>query len=60
MWHIHLRKEDGQEVRHPAATLENALAVACILMRDGLDVVKLQSTDGEAIEEHVIRELCGL
>jgi hypothetical protein len=57
-WYIHLRR-DGQEVRHPAISLENAIAVACVLISDGLDVVKIETVSGDAsIEAHVIRNLC--
>ena len=59
-WDVYLRNEDGLEIRHPSETLESAIAVACILLNDKLDVFKIESGDGYTIEAHIIRELCGL
>ena len=56
---MRLRKEDGQEVRYPAVNVQDALAAACAMIRDGLDVIEIVSADGTRIEARVIRELRG-
>jgi len=56
-WDVHYQSGD-QQFRAPAADRKTAIAVACILLRDGHDVVKLESTAGETIETHEIRRLC--
>jgi len=56
-WHVHYQS-GGQQFRAPAADRIAAVAVACILLRDGHDVVKLESPAGETIEAHEIRRLC--
>ena len=56
-WQVHYQS-GGQEFRAPAADRSTAIAVACILLRDGHDVVKLESTAGETIETHEIKRLC--
>ena len=56
-WQVHYRRGD-QQFRAPAADRSTALAVACILMRDGHEVIKLESTSGETIETHEIKRLC--
>jgi hypothetical protein len=57
-WQVHYRRGD-QQFRAPAADRSTAVAVACILIGDGHDVVKLESTSGETIETDEIRRLCG-
>jgi hypothetical protein len=57
-WHVHYRS-GSQQLRAPAADRATAIAVACILIRDGQDVVKLESTAGETIETDDIKRLCG-
>ena len=49
----------GQEFRAPAADKQTAICVACILLRDGHDVMKVESQTGEMIEPAEIRRLCG-
>jgi hypothetical protein len=56
-WQVHYRRGD-QQFRAPAADRSTAVAVACILMRDGHDVEKLESTSGETIETTEIKRLC--
>jgi len=56
-WQVHYRRGD-QQFRAPAADRSTALAVACILMRDGHEVIKLESTSGETIETREIKRLC--
>jgi hypothetical protein len=56
-WQVHYRRGD-QQFRAPAADRTAAIAVACILLRDGHDEVKLASTAGETIETDEIRRLC--
>jgi hypothetical protein len=57
-WQVHYQRGD-QQFRAPAADRSAAMAVACILIRDGHDVVKLESTAGETVEADDIRRLCG-
>lgn len=57
-WQVHYQRGD-QQFRAPAANRSTAIAVACILIRDGHDVVKLESIAGETIEMDDIKRLCG-
>jgi hypothetical protein len=57
-WHVHYQS-GGREFRAPAADRQTAICVACILLRDGHDVVKLESPAGETIEPTEIKRLCG-
>jgi hypothetical protein len=57
-WQVHYQR--GNE-RFSAATADRtaAIAVACILLRDGHNVVRLESSSSsETIEAHEIRRLC--
>jgi hypothetical protein len=56
-WHVHYQSR-GQQFRTPAADRTTAIAVACILLRDGHDVVRLESLAGETIEPDDIKRLC--
>jgi hypothetical protein len=56
-WYIYLHG-DGEEVRFAAETLPEAIDTACSFIRDGLDVVKIESDLGFTIEAHIIRDLC--
>jgi len=49
----------GEQFRAPAADRRTAIAVACILIRDGHEVVKLESAAGETLETDEIKRLCG-
>jgi hypothetical protein len=57
-WQVHYQRGDRQFLA-PAADRSTAIAVACILIRDGHDVVKLESAAGETIETDDIKRLCG-
>jgi hypothetical protein len=57
-WQVHYQRGD-QQFRASAADRSTAIAVACILVRDSHDVVKLESTAGETIEMDEIKRLCG-
>jgi hypothetical protein len=57
-WQVHYQSGD-QQFRALAADRSTAVAIACILIRDGHDVVKLESTAGETIETDDIKRLCG-
>ena len=57
-WEVHYQRGD-QQFRAPAADRTTAIAVACILLRDGHDVVKLESAAGETIDADEIIRLCG-
>jgi len=52
IWQVLARKKDGEEVRVPATTLSEARGAACCFIRDGLDVVKIESESGFIIEPY--------
>ena len=56
-WEVHYQRGD-QQFRAPATDRTAAIVVACILLRDGHDVVKLESAAGETIDAGEIRQLC--
>jgi hypothetical protein len=56
-WQVHYRRGD-QQFRALAADRSTAVAIACILIRDGHDVVRLESTSGETVETDEITRLC--
>jgi hypothetical protein len=56
-WHVHYQS-GGQQFRAPAADRTTAIAVACIMLRDGHDVVRLEASAGETIEPDEIKRLC--
>jgi hypothetical protein len=56
-WQVHYQSGD-QRFCASAADRSTAIAVACILLRDGHDVMKLESTAGETIETDEIKRLC--
>jgi hypothetical protein len=56
-WQVYYQS-GSQQFSAPAADRSTAIAVACILLRDGHDVVKLDSTAGETIETDEIKLLC--
>jgi hypothetical protein len=56
-WQVHYQRGD-QQFRAQAADRNAAIAVACILLRDGHDVVRLESTGRETIERDEIKRLC--
>ena len=57
-WQVHYQRGD-QQFQAPVADRSTAIAIACILIRDGHDVVKLESAAGETIETDDIKRLCG-
>jgi hypothetical protein len=57
-WQVHYQRGD-QQFRALAADRGTAVAIACILIGDGHDVVKLESTSGKTIETDEIKRLCG-
>ena len=56
-WQVHYQSE-GRRFSAPATGRSAAVAIACILLRDGHHVVKLESTTGETIETDHIKRLC--
>lgn len=56
-WTIHIRK-DERRFQHEAFGLSDALAVACLLMRDGIEVERIEGPDGMRITADAIRPLC--
>jgi hypothetical protein len=57
IWYIYLCR-DGEEVRFASETLSDAIDTACVFIREGLDVVKLESDLGFTIEAHIFGDLC--
>jgi hypothetical protein len=57
-WQVHYQR-GYQQFRAPALDRSTAVAIACILIRDGHDIVRLESTSGETIETDEIKRLCG-
>jgi hypothetical protein len=55
-WQVHYQRGE-QQFHAPAADRSTAIAIACILMRDGHNV-KLVSTSGEVVTHLEIAELC--
>jgi hypothetical protein len=45
-------------VRFASETLSDAIDTACVFIREGLDVVKLESDLGFTIEAHIFGDLC--
>lgn len=56
-WQVHYQS-GGQRFSALAADRSAAIAVACILIRDGHEIVTLVSKTGETIEPEVIKRLC--
>jgi hypothetical protein len=56
-WRV-LYQSGGAQFHLPARDRATAIVIACILLRDGHDVVKLESSGGETIETHEIKRLC--
>jgi hypothetical protein len=56
-WYVHYQSGGQQYCAH-AIDRATAIAVACILLRDGHEVVKLESSAGEIIEAPEIRTRC--
>jgi hypothetical protein len=56
-WQVHYQR-GNQQFRAPVPDRSTAVAIACILIRDGHDVVRLESTSGETIETDEIKRLC--
>lgn len=56
-WQVHYQS-GGRRVSAPAADRSTAIAIACILIRDGHEIVTLVSKAGETIEPEEIKRLC--
>ena len=56
-WQVHYQRGD-QQFRVQTVDRSTAIAVACILIRDGHEVVKLESAAGERLETDEIKRLC--
>ena len=57
MWTIDIRK-DGQQFQHVAHDLRSALAVACLMLRDGIAVERVVGPEGAEISAETLRSLC--
>jgi hypothetical protein len=55
-WQVHYQS-GGQKFNAPATDRSTAIAIACILIRDGHEVVTLVSSAGQAIEPDEIKRL---
>jgi hypothetical protein len=56
-WQVRYRTGD-REFSAPVTDRSTAIAIACILLRDGHHVVKLEATTGETIETDHLKQLC--
>jgi hypothetical protein len=56
-WQVHYQRGE-QLFSAPAADRTTAITVACILLRDGHDVVRLESTECDKIDRDEIKRLC--
>ena len=56
-WQVHYQR-GGQRFSAPVADRSTAIAIACILIRDGHEIVTLVSKAGETIDPEEIRCLC--
>jgi hypothetical protein len=56
-WQVHYRRGDRQ-FRADAVDRHSAIAVACILMRDGHEVTKIESIAGDTIDARELNRLC--
>jgi hypothetical protein len=56
-WQVHYQS-GGRKLSAPATDRSTAIAIACILLRDGHHVVRLESTTGETIDTDYIKRLC--
>lgn len=56
-WTIHIRK-GGRRFQHMAFELSDALAVACLLIHDGIEVEWIEGPDGTRIAADAIQPLC--
>lgn len=57
MWKIHVHKE-GQHLQHTALNWRGALAVACILLREGIEIERIEGPEGFEVSARVLRPLC--
>jgi hypothetical protein len=56
-WQVHYQS-GGRRFSAPAVDRSTALAIACILLRGGHEVVRLESTTGDTIETDHVKRLC--
>ena len=56
-WQVHYQSGD-RVLSAPATNRSTAIAIACILLRDGHHVVGLESTTGETIDTDHLKRLC--
>ena len=56
-WQVHYQSGD-RVLSAPATDRSTAIAIACILLRDGHHVVGLESTTGETIDTDHLKRLC--
>jgi hypothetical protein len=56
-WQVHYQS-GGRRFSAPAVDRSTATAIACILIRDGHEIVTLVSKAGETIEPEEIKRLC--
>jgi hypothetical protein len=56
-WKVHVRRDD-QPFQHPAHSFEAALTAACILLKGGITVERIEGPDGFETSAEGIRHLC--
>ena len=56
-WKIHVRK-DGKHIQHLAHDWPAALAVVCLMLRDGIVVERVDGPDGFGMGADALAPLC--
>lgn len=57
VWTIRIVK-DNRRYAHVAKELHAALAVACVFLRNGIEVEEIEGPDGLRVEIETIQEFC--
>ena len=57
LWYIYIN-QDGEEVRVAADNWAAAINMSCNFIRDGFDVVRIESELGSTITADIIWDLC--
>jgi hypothetical protein len=56
-WQVHYQS-GGRTFSAPAPDRSTAIAIACILIRDGHEILKLESATGDTIEIAHLKRVC--
>lgn len=57
VWVIHVR-EDKRRFEYVNHELHSAIAIACLLLRDGINVESIEGPDGMRLDVDAIRPMC--